>query len=221
MSVSSMLERPFASVPHLTSHTRKEHAMLQNGSAHGWCPMFRLLGFLFVVIIGIATAPWGLVIGAVAFAGWLLTNQEPLSKIDGLRSSNEGCSNGASCLNAVPLLKAVYCANCDLITDSPHDACEVCGSHSVIGVSRMWQLAPGGPPAKTARFKVSFAANIRNIPVTGLNESMKLINRLAELGGHVVDLHIQVDPVFSANIEVLKPVEKVRDIAWDRTRRAS
>jgi len=189
--------------------------------------MFRFLGFLFAVIISIATAPWGLVIGAVAFAGWLLANPEPLSRIGEIRSPHVERGN-AGYLNAVPLIKAVYCANCDLITDSPHDACGVCGSHSVIGVSRMWQLAPGGPPSKTARFKLSLAAKIRSIPVTGLHESTKLINRLAELGGDIDSLHIQVDSVSitetisqAENVEVLKPVQKMRDTSWDRARRAS
>jgi hypothetical protein len=190
--------------------------------------MLRLLGFVFVVILGIATAPWGLLVGAVALVGWLSVNSEPLSKLARMQDSEDqlGSTAGGMNLNAVPLMKAVYCANCDLITDSTHDACGVCRSHSVISVSRMWQLTPGCTPSKTARFRVSLTAMIRDIPVTGLNESTKLISRLVELGGHIDTVHIQIEPACNAddlpdvtNVEVMKPME--RNTAWDQVRRAS
>jgi hypothetical protein len=40
-------------------------------------------------------------------------------------------------LSAVPLLNAVFCVDCETITNSPHDACTVCGSHSLINLFRM------------------------------------------------------------------------------------
>lgn len=41
-------------------------------------------------------------------------------------------------LNAVPLQNAVLCAECDVVSDSPHDACLVCGSRSLLNISRMF-----------------------------------------------------------------------------------
>jgi hypothetical protein len=51
-------------------------------------------------------------------------------------------------VNAVCLQKAVLCADCEVISDSPHDFCCVCGSHSLFGLSRVL----GGPlPAQRTR----------------------------------------------------------------------
>jgi hypothetical protein len=41
------------------------------------------------------------------------------------------------CLNAVALRNAVLCAECDVVSDSPHDRCLVCGSPSLVNLARM------------------------------------------------------------------------------------
>ena len=41
-------------------------------------------------------------------------------------------------LNAVPLQNAVLCAECDVVSDSPHDVCMVCGSHSLFNIARVF-----------------------------------------------------------------------------------
>lgn len=41
-------------------------------------------------------------------------------------------------LNAVALQNAVLCAECDVVSDSPHDVCLVCGSRSLFNISRMF-----------------------------------------------------------------------------------
>jgi len=40
-------------------------------------------------------------------------------------------------LNAVALQNAVLCAECDVVSDSPHDQCRVCGSRSLLNIARM------------------------------------------------------------------------------------
>jgi hypothetical protein len=40
-------------------------------------------------------------------------------------------------LNAIALQNAVLCAECDVVSDSPHDRCLVCGSPSLFNISRM------------------------------------------------------------------------------------
>jgi hypothetical protein len=40
-------------------------------------------------------------------------------------------------LNAVALQSAVLCAECDVVSDSPHDICMVCGSHSLVNICRI------------------------------------------------------------------------------------
>jgi hypothetical protein len=40
------------------------------------------------------------------------------------------------CLNAIALQNAVLCAECDVVSDSPHDTCLVCGSRSLFNIAR-------------------------------------------------------------------------------------
>ena len=40
-------------------------------------------------------------------------------------------------LNAISLKSAVLCADCDVVSDSPHDYCLVCGSRSLLNMSRL------------------------------------------------------------------------------------
>ena len=40
--------------------------------------------------------------------------------------------------NAVALQNAVLCAECDVVSDSPHDRCLVCGSRSLFNIARMF-----------------------------------------------------------------------------------
>lgn len=40
-------------------------------------------------------------------------------------------------VNAVALRDAVLCADCDVVSDSPHDRCMVCGSRSLFNISRL------------------------------------------------------------------------------------
>lgn len=40
-------------------------------------------------------------------------------------------------VNAVCLQTAVLCADCEVISDSPHDTCRVCGSRSLLSLSNV------------------------------------------------------------------------------------
>jgi hypothetical protein len=49
----------------------------------------------------------------------------------------EGVPERRRSLNAVALQNAVLCAECDVVSDSPHDQCLVCGSRSLFNIARM------------------------------------------------------------------------------------
>ncbi len=192
--------------------------------------MLRLLGLVFLLVICVGMAPLGLLVGAILCVGWLLGRPEPFPKTSRKPPTEKGSAlvDARSNLSAIPLVNAVYCVNCDSITNSPHDACGVCGSHSVISVSRMWQLSIAQDRPKAARYWISFTADVREIPADGLNESTKLIGRLAELGGRIQDLHIQVDPVHatdavpnSVRVELLKASARSADTGPHLVRQAS
>ena len=50
-------------------------------------------------------------------------------------------------LNAIRLTNAVLCVECDVLSDSPHDYCLVCGSRSLFNVGRLL----GGMPKERAK----------------------------------------------------------------------
>jgi hypothetical protein len=50
----------------------------------------------------------------------------------------EGVPEKGRVLNAVALQNAVLCAECDVVSDSPHDQCLVCGSRSLFNIARMF-----------------------------------------------------------------------------------
>ncbi len=52
---------------------------------------------------------------------------------DSVRVSEQG-----RVLNAVALQNAVLCAECDVVSDSPHDVCLVCGSRSLVNIARFF-----------------------------------------------------------------------------------
>src|SRR5580700_6075 len=60
-------------------------------------------------------------------------------------------------VNAVALQNAVLCAECDVVSDSPHDICLVCGSRSLFNIARM---LGGNLPKQRASLIVDEAVEI-------------------------------------------------------------
>ena len=50
----------------------------------------------------------------------------------------ESAAERGRILNSVALQNAVLCAECDVVSDSPHDTCLVCGSHSLFNIARLF-----------------------------------------------------------------------------------
>jgi hypothetical protein len=53
-------------------------------------------------------------------------------------SQANGSFQTGKSVNAVALQNAVLCAECDVVSDSPHDRCLVCGSRSLFNIARMF-----------------------------------------------------------------------------------
>jgi len=54
-----------------------------------------------------------------------------------MKQSNSDNPPAGRSLNAVALQSAVLCAECDVVSDSPHDICMVCGSRSLVNICRI------------------------------------------------------------------------------------
>jgi hypothetical protein len=109
-------------------------------------------------------------------------------------------------LSAVPLLNAVFCVDCETISNSQHDACSVCGSHSLISLFRMLggTLRSQKPQstanhAKTAKYNLELTAKVHEIPANELNRVIESISRLAEVCSDLESLHINVESVFDTH----------------------
>jgi hypothetical protein len=107
-------------------------------------------------------------------------------------------------LSAVPLLNAVFCLDCETITNSPHDACTVCGSHSLVNLFRMvggtlrsQKTQLEGDGRKTAKYNLELTARVREIPATELSLIIEEMTRLAQAGRTVESLRINVETVFN------------------------
>ena len=68
-----------------------------------------------------------------------------------------GSVQGPRVLNAIPLENAVLCAECDVVSDSTHDVCLVCGSHSLFNIARVFG---GKLPRKRAALVVQEVVEI-------------------------------------------------------------
>lgn len=103
-------------------------------------------------------------------------------------------------LGAVSLPNAVFCVNCETISNSPHDSCTICGSHSLISLFRvLGGTLRSQKPQSTgdhAKYSLELTAKVHGIPATDLNLLIELLTRLAEAGGAVESLHLNVEPVF-------------------------
>jgi len=106
-------------------------------------------------------------------------------------------------LSAVPLHSAVFCVDCETVSNSQHDACSVCGSHSLISLFRMLggtlrnpKPQATGDRAKTAKYNVELIVKVHEIPANELNRAIESISRLAEVCGDLESLHINVESVF-------------------------
>ena len=106
-------------------------------------------------------------------------------------------------LGAVPLLNAVFCADCETISNSPHDACTICGGHSLINLFRMLggtlrrqNEQPAEGHAKTAKYNLELTAKVHGIPATELNHVIESMTRLAGAGGELESLHFNVESGF-------------------------
>ena len=112
-------------------------------------------------------------------------------------------------LSAVPLLNAVFCADCETISNSPHDACTVCGSRSLISLFRMLggTLRTQKPQSaedhgKTAKYNVELTVKVHEVPANELNRAIESMSRLAEVCGDLESLHINVESVFGTQAEI-------------------
>lgn len=76
-------------------------------------------------------------------------------------------------VNAVYLRNAVLCAECEVISDSPHDTCRVCGSRSLMSLSC---VLGGTLPMQRAKLVHDWEST-REASVLSAQRRLKLVRR--------------------------------------------
>jgi len=83
-------------------------------------------------------------------------------------------------LNSVPLQNAVLCAECDVVSDSPHDICLVCGSRSLFNIARIFG---GKLPQERANLITQDIVEVRSRDVVLTFPKPQRLRRRATAGG--------------------------------------
>lgn len=114
-------------------------------------------------------------------------------------------------LTTVPLHNAVFCVDCEIISNSPHDVCTVCGSHSLIGLFRMLGGALRSQKAQTPedharpiKYDLELTVKVHQVAAADLNQAIESITHLANVGGDLEMLHINVESVIDTPLVVRK-----------------
>ena len=79
-------------------------------------------------------------------------------------------------LNTVALQRAVLCAECDVVSDSPHDICMVCGSRSLVNICR---ILGGKMPKNCAQLLKPEPVKISREVVLHFSKSHRVRRRLS------------------------------------------
>jgi len=88
-------------------------------------------------------------------------------------------------LNAVRLNSAVLCADCDVVSDSPHDHCLVCGSRSLFSIARLLGGALPKERAKLVEATVpATSAPVRVLTFPGSHKAARRRRRRFRLNHH-------------------------------------
>jgi hypothetical protein len=101
-------------------------------------------------------------------------------------------------MNSVPLSNAVLCVDCESISVSTHNRCQVCGSNSLFQLQRVLNgTLPPRPRNEKAKYKLEIAIKVSGATASELNQATQSVTRLlsSQLSGGWDSFHIEVEPV--------------------------
>ncbi len=102
-------------------------------------------------------------------------------------------------LNAVLLMEAVLCVDCETVSNSPHDQCLVCGSKSLLNLHRLLEptLPHQSRASRHVRYNLEIVARVNGMTADDLNHTAESISRVlnAKASGDWDSFHINIKPV--------------------------
>lgn len=102
----------------------------------------------------------------------------------------------------LPLQSAIFCLDCETISNSPHDECHLCRSRSLVSLSRMLggNLFRRGrnrlPQDQSVRFDVVITLELHDVKATDLNRTLNTIAHAtgSTVGNGGARIHVEVEP---------------------------
>src|SRR5512146_1113041 len=106
-------------------------------------------------------------------------------------------------MSVVPLQNAIFCVNCETISNSPHDVCEVCGSRSLVSLFRMLggTLRGKNQLPELIKYNLELTIRVNEVSAADLNRAISALTRLAEVGTELQTLHMHVESVLGTRFE--------------------
>lgn len=103
-------------------------------------------------------------------------------------------------MSVVPLQHAVFCVNCENVSNSPHDICEVCGSHSLVSLFRMLggTLRGKNQLPEVIKYNLELTIRVNEVSAAELNRAIDALTTLAQGSKGLQALHMNVESVFDA-----------------------
>jgi hypothetical protein len=105
----------------------------------------------------------------------------------------------------VSLRNAVFCVDCEMVSDSPYEVCTGCGSRSVVSLCRLLGGSLLGPGAKTKsntkciKYNLVVTVKVYEVAANDLNRVIGSITQIAQAGGNVQCLHLNVESVLASD----------------------
>lgn len=102
----------------------------------------------------------------------------------------------------LPLLNAVFCLDCEVISSSRGDECPVCKSRSLVSLARMLggslpaHRAQYSHPGKSGLFDVTIAVELQQMHAQDLSTTVEQLTSVIgpKLAGDRASFHVQVKP---------------------------
>ena len=105
-------------------------------------------------------------------------------------------------MSVVPLQRAVFCVNCETVSNSPHDVCRVCGSHSLVSLFRMLGTLCGKDQSpELIKYNLELTVRVKEVSAVDLNRAIDALTRLAEVGKDLQALHMHIESVVGTGPE--------------------
>lgn len=105
----------------------------------------------------------------------------------------------------VSMRNAVFCVDCEMVSDSPYEVCMGCGSRSLVSLCRLLGGSLLGQGTKSAtntkciKYNLEVTVKVFEVAANDLNRVIGSITQIAHTGGNVQCLHLNVESVLASD----------------------